>query len=97
MQQVLPIQPLPSQTFEVILGTQSCQITLQWMATGLFITLTVNGNSVLSSYYCNNRVSLVRRAYLGFVGWLYFVDTQGDCDPNYAQLGSRYLLVYESN
>lgn len=95
-QQVLPIQPLPSQTFEVTLGTQDCQITLQQMATGLFITLVVNGVLTLSSYYCNDRLGLVRRSYLGFVGWLYFVDTQGTTDPFYEGLGTRFLLVYES-
>jgi hypothetical protein len=96
-QQTLPVQPLPSQTFNATLGTQSCQVTLQQLATGLFISLVVNGAQVLSGYYCNDRVGLVRRAYLGFVGWLYFVDTQGTQDPSYEGLGTRYILVYESN
>lgn len=97
MQQTLPIQPVPAQTFQATLGNQNCQITLQQMATGLFASLSISGNPIISGKYCNDRVNLIRQAYLGFVGWLYFVDSTGKgCDPNYADLGTRYLLVYES-
>ncbi len=95
-QQVIPVQSVPAQTFQVTLGGQNCQVSLQWMSTGLFITLSINGNPVISGRYCNDRVNLIRQKYLGFTGWLYFVDSAGSSDPNYADLGSRYLLVYES-
>lgn len=95
-QQVIPIQPVPSQTFQATLGTQNCSITLQWMACGLFLSLSIAGSPIVSGKYCNDRVSLIREAYLGFAGWLYFVDSTGKGgDPNYEGLGSRYLLVYE--
>jgi hypothetical protein len=97
MQQVIPVQPLPAQTFGATLGGQACTITLQQMVTGLFVSLAIAGSPILSGRYCNDRVGLVRQAYLGFVGWLYFVDTQGGNDPDYAGLGSRYILVYESD
>jgi len=97
MQQVLPVQALPSQTFQAMLGSQNCLITLQWMALGLFITLSIAGVPVISGRYCPDRVNLIRQAYLGFVGYLYFVDTQGGNDPTYDGLGSRYLLVYEQD
>lgn len=96
-QQVVPIQQLPAQTFEAILGGQDCEITLQQMATGLFASLSVAGQQVIAGRYCNDRVGLVRQQYLGFLGWLYFVDTQGANDPYYDGLGSRYILVYESD
>jgi hypothetical protein len=96
-QQVIPIQPIPSQTFQATLGTQNCQITLQQMSTGLFASLSIDGTLIISGKYCNDRVNLIRQAYLGFTGWLYFVDTTGQQqDPNYAGLGSRYFLIYES-
>lgn len=95
-QQVLPIQPIPAQTFRAMLGTQNCQITLQHMSTGLFVSLSINGTPIISGKYCNDRVSLIRAAYLGFAGWLYFVDSTGQQDPTYPGLGSRYSLVYES-
>lgn len=97
-QQVLPIQPLPSQTFEVTLNGQDCAITLQQMSTGLYLTLALAGAVIVGSKYCADRVSLVRYAYLGFAGWLYFVDTSGaGDDPKYSGLGSQFLLVYESD
>jgi hypothetical protein len=95
-QQVLPLQPLPAQTLEATLDGQDCEIILQQMVTGLFASLSVAGQQVIAGRYCNDRVGLVRQQYLGFLGWLYFVDTQGDSDPSYDGLGSRYILVYES-
>ena len=96
-QQVLPIQPVPSQTFQATLGTQNCSITLQQMSTGLFVSLSISGAPIISGKYANDRVNLIRQSYLGFVGWLYFVDSSGKGrDPDFSGLGSRYLLVYES-
>lgn len=37
---------------------------------------------------------IVRSAYLGFIGDLAFIDTQGTSDPIYAGLGTRFQLVY---
>ena len=41
-----------------------------------------------------NATFMVMTAYLGFVGELFFLDTQGSNDPVYTGLGSRYLLLY---
>jgi hypothetical protein len=96
-QQVLPLKALPAQTFQATLGGQECEVSLQQMATGLFASLSVSGAQIIAGRYCCDRVGWVRYDYLGFAGWLYFVDTQGGSDPNYAGLGSRYILVYESD
>jgi hypothetical protein len=37
---------------------------------------------------------IVRNTYLGFVGDIAFLDTQGQDDPVYTGLGSRFILVY---
>jgi hypothetical protein len=97
MWQTLAIQPLPAQTFNATLGAQNCTILLQQMRTGLFASLAIAGLPIISGRYCNDRVNLIRQKYLGFTGCLYFVDTTGEgLNPNYAGLGSRYLLIYES-
>jgi hypothetical protein len=43
---------------------------------------------------CMDRVKLVRHAYLGFIGNLGFIDTQGKTDPDYTGFGARYQLIY---
>jgi hypothetical protein len=96
-QQILPIQPVGSQTFQATLGTQNCQITLQQMSTGLYASLSIDGTPIISGKRCVDRVNLIRQAYLGFTGFLYFVDsTNKQHNPHFSHLGSRYLLVYES-
>jgi hypothetical protein len=37
---------------------------------------------------------LLASQYRGFRGEFMFVDQQGDNDPRFAGLGTRYLLVY---
>jgi hypothetical protein len=92
--QVIPITAVPSQTFSVQLAGQDCDIALYQKSTGLFMDLTLNGVQILSAMLCLDRVYLVRYAYLGFVGNLAFVDTQGTIDPSYDGLGSRFILAY---
>lgn len=60
----------------------------------MYMTLTVNTQTLLSTVICRNLVKIVRYGYLGFVGNLVFIDTQGDSDPTYDGLGSRYQLLY---
>ena len=92
--QLIPIKPTASQTFTIQLGTQFCKINLYQKFNGLYFDLIVNGETIVQTMICLNRVGLVRYAYLGFVGQLVFIDTQGDTDPNYEYLGTRYILAY---
>ena len=38
---------------------------------------------------------LVREAYLGFTGDLFFVDTQGNDNPDYTGLDGRFLFLWD--
>lgn len=91
---LIPTQPLPSQTLTVTLGGQSCAIAIYQKSTGLFLDLTVANTVRMTCVLCHNRSLLVRQAYLGFVGDLSFIDTQGATDPVYTGLGARYQLAY---
>lgn len=93
-QQIIPISAVPVQTFTVTLGSQQCTITITSRTTGLYFDLLVAGVQVVASVLCLDRMSLVRWSYLGFLGTLAFVDTQGFTDPVYTGLGARYQLVY---
>lgn len=100
--QIVPLTAVPSQSLTVLLNGQNCAINVYQKSTGLFFDLSVQGLSnpltgdtkLVSAMLCLNGVGLVRQAYLGFIGQFVFVDTQGDTDPYYTGLGSRYILTY---
>lgn len=93
---IVPTKAIPSQVLSVTLGGQSCVIALYQKTTGLFLDLSVAGSPTVQGVLCRDRVRLVRQAYLGFIGDLTFIDTQGASDPVYTGLGARYLLGYLS-
>lgn len=95
MTQYVPLTAVRSQTCTVNFGGQQCTVFVeQKRSGGVFLTLTANGATVITSRLCRDRVSLVRGAHLPFAGTLAFVDTQGTSDPDYAGFGSRYKLAY---
>ena len=92
--QTIPIADVSSQTLSVQLGGQSCSISIYLKSTGLFCNLSVANALIIGGVICQNVNRIVRDAYLGFVGDLVFLDTQGTDDPTTPGLGSRYFLVY---
>lgn len=94
MAQVIPLQPLPSQSVTVLLGQQACRIEVAQKNTGMFVNLYVSDALMIGGVVAENRNRIVRSVYLGFVGDLAFVDTQGTSDPTYDLIGERYFLVY---
>ncbi len=88
------LQPVASQQVQTVLGGQQCQIAVYVKNQCMFLDMMVNGTQVIYAVQCKNLVSLIPTAYLGFVGWLMFIDTQGSEDPKYTGLGSRWQLLY---
>lgn len=91
---LIPLSPLPAQIVNVPLSNQVCQIEVTQKFFGLFLDLYVNNTLIIGGVVCQNLNPIVRQRYLGFNGDLMFVDTQGDSDPEYSGLGSRYQLLY---
>lgn len=91
---VVPVQSVPNQTFSILLANQSCQISLYQKSTGFFFDLTVDNSPLVVGEICQNRNTLVKAAYLGFVGNFWFDDQQGSDDPSYAGLGTRFVFEY---
>lgn len=91
---VIPIQPLPSQTVDVVLNEQACSIKIYQRSTGLFVDLDVQDVLVIGGVIAHDRNRIVRSDYLGFVGDIAFVDMQGTDDPDYTGLGDRFILAY---
>lgn len=92
--QIIPIQAAPAQSLSVLLADQNCQIDIATKSTGMFIGLYVDSSLIISGVVCENRNRIVRGIYLGFSGDLMFVDLQGGLDPDYRELGARFILVY---
>ena len=92
--QLIPIQATPNQAVTVTLAGQSCQIDLYANLYGLFADLYIANQLVVAGTLVQDRNLLVRSTYLGFVGDLCVIDTQGTSDPTYDALGTRYRLAY---
>ena len=90
----VPLQAVPSQTVTVSLNNQTCQISVRQTTFGMFLTLAVNNSIIVAGVICENLNRMVRDAYLGFSGDLFFVDSQGDSDPFFTGLGDRFALMY---
>lgn len=94
--QIVPLQTTPNQTLNVLLGGQSCQINVWTLMDGLTYLDLIVGNStpILSMQICQDKNLLVRYPYAGFIGDMWFFDTQGSSDPVYTGFGDRYQLQY---
>ena len=91
---VVPLQAYPNQAVQVVLNNQACTIHVYQKFFGLFCDLSVLQQPIIQGVLCLNANYIVRSLYLGFNGDLGFWDTQGSSDPNYAELGSRFQLIY---
>jgi hypothetical protein len=95
MSVLIPVAAVPTQTLSIVLENQNCEITLQLFGTSLYFSLTADAVPIVKTRIARNKIRfLLDAVYKPFVGDFVFVDTQGDTDPQYAGLGTRYLLVY---
>jgi hypothetical protein len=93
MQQI-PLAAVPSQSFGITLDGQNCVLSVYQKTTGLYFDLSVGGSPVTTTVRCLNEARLCQdRQYL-FTGDFLFYDAQGDSDPSYTGLGSRFVLIY---
>ena len=79
--QEIPIRALPRQEFNVLLDDQQCTILLYQRGLYMYMDLTVNGELVTATK---------------FKGSLHFADSLGTDPPQYAELNTRFFLLYLS-
>jgi hypothetical protein len=92
---VIPIQPVPSQQVLCVLDNQNCQIAIYQKNCKIYVDLNSNGVNMCIGALAHNAVPLDScNSYDGFSGNLYFIDTQGLDDPQFAGFNSRWYLVY---
>ncbi|WP_160286398.1 Ig domain-containing protein [Pseudomonas knackmussii] len=92
--QIIPLAAVAAQTLKVVLGQQNCVLNVYQKSTGIYLDVTLEGEVILTGVLARDRVRCIRQDYLGFVGDLAFMDTQGADDPVYSGLGSRWVLMY---
>ncbi len=91
---IVPTQATPNQNFGVSLNSQSTTLHIYQTLYGLFMDVSVGGSLIIGGVICQNLNRIVRDIYLGFSGDLMFLDNEGNDDPYYSGLGSRWSLVY---
>jgi hypothetical protein len=92
---VIPIQPVPSQQVLCVLDGQNCQISIYLRGTKIFVDLNSDGVNRCLACLAHNAVALDScNSWDGFLGNLYFIDTQGLDDPEYKGFNTRWYLVY---
>lgn len=96
MSQQIPLAAVPSQRLSVpALGGQDSQINVYQRGDSLYFDLALDGVPIVTTKACRNEVPmLLASRYLGYKGDFVFLDTQGDQEPHYTGLGSRWFLVY---
>ena len=92
--QIIPLTAIASQTLTIVLNNQICQINVYQKGAAVYVDLYVNNVLIIGGVIGENLNRIVRSAYLGFIGDLTFYDTQGNLDPVYTGLGSRWILFY---
>ena len=93
---LIPIADTATQSFTVTLTRQSCSINLYQRSSGFYCDVYVNNTLVIGGVVCENLNRIVRDKCLGFVGDVFFYDTQGTDNPSFPGLGTRFQFLYEA-
>ena len=80
----------------IVLEGQATTLRVYQKFFGLYIDVLLNDVLVIGGVVGRDRNRIVRSDYLVYDGDFAFFDTQGRHDPDYAELGNRYLLGYFS-
>ncbi|QDH14134.1 hypothetical protein E3E12_07980 [Formicincola oecophyllae] len=88
---------LPSQTLSVMLNGVQTRLWLRQLGVGLFVDIWAGGVPLAMGVLAQDRVALVNSSASPLGGELYFIDTSGTADPDYAGLGVRHLLYYRQD
>lgn len=93
---VIPLRAIPNQRLNIVLGNQNCTLHIAQKGDYMYADLAVNGIPVREGAICLVDTNLRQYPLAGFSGLLYFVDMKGlGGVPEYSQLGTRYILLYE--
>ena len=96
--QLIPIQPVPSQTLNIALAGQSIQLAIYAKGSQdcIYVDTYLNGVGISYGVIAQDvNVLVPTGSYMGLAGNLLFTDTQGTSSPlGWTGLGSRWVLIY---
>lgn len=91
----VPLSAVANQTTSVNLGGQPVQISVRKIGSSLYFSLQNGTVPIVTARVCRNRQRLLLDSqYQPFAGDFFFEDTQGDTDPQFQGLDTRYFLYY---
>lgn len=82
----IPTDPVPNQMMSTVLDGTTWYITLETRLDNLYISLKTDGQYKVLNRICQDSNHLGEGFYL--------VDIDGNTDPVYSGLGTRYVLVW---
>ncbi|WP_145484418.1 phage baseplate plug family protein [Yersinia aldovae] len=91
---VITLENKKSQSIFITLEGQSCLIRIIQRDSSIYMDLTVNGNPILQGVPCLYANKIVRYKYLGFRGDLFFLDNEGQSNPEWNGLANRFPLYF---
>ena len=94
--QIIPVQPIPAQTFQIILDGQYCTISIYWRWGRCFMDLSVGETAIFKGALCLHAQAVNQFPSQSFAGTLYFIDMLSQEPPQWEGLGERWVLAYLS-
>ena len=93
--QTIQVEAVPNQTVTLLLAGQLTQLNSFTTPDGfLYMDVLLNNAAIATGVLCLNNNLIVRNVSSGFLGDFIFTDTQGNTDPYYTGLGTRFQLLY---
>lgn len=81
----VPLQQVPNQTFGVRLGGSNYELTLNYRAGGLYLSVVKDNEPVVYNRICQNNNPIDQ---------FFFSDIVGNENPDYTGLGDRFRLLW---
>ena len=95
---VVPLLKKPNQSLTTTLGGQNVEITLNTRLNNeLYISIKADGEDIVTNRICRNKVKIVNERYKPIDGDLAFYDRSGNDDPNWEELGDRFMLIWSDD
>lgn len=93
----IPLSALPYQIVSVVVNDQAFQIEARQLGGSIFTTTTVDGELVASCVRAVSGGSVTPWPSSVVKTQVLWIDTQGDADPQFSGIGSRWILAYEAS